>query len=192
MSSSKKNMKNEKNETKPSDAPEVMEAEEVEVIEPEEADPIDALNQEIEQLQKQLAASKNEVLRAYADTQNTQKRLARETEMAKKYRFQNAALEILPILDNMDLALASKPDNAEAANFVRGFEMIRTQLVNALTNEGVQEIEALNKPFDANWMQALSTEKKEGVEPGTVLQVMQKGYKLKDRMLRPALVKVSE
>lgn len=56
----------------------------------------------------------------------------------------------------------------------------------------MQEIEALNQPFDANFMQALMTEKQEGVEPGQVLQVLQKGYKLKDRILRPALVKVSE
>lgn len=158
----------------------------------QEVDPIDSLNQEIAGLQEQLAASRNDLLKAYADTDNTRKRLQKETEMARKYRFQSAALELLPILDNMDLALASKPENEEAANFVRGFEMIRTQLVNALTNEGVQEIEALNQPFDANFMQALMTEKQEGVEPGQVLQVLQKGYKLKDRILRPALVKVSE
>lgn len=158
----------------------------------QKSDPIDELNAEIEALQSQLAESKNNLLRAYADTDNTRKRLQKEAETAKKYRFQNAALEILPILDNMDLALANVPANEEAATFVKGFEMIRTQLVNALANEGVQEIEALNKPFDANLMQGLMTEKVEGVEPGMVTQVLQKGYKLKDRMLRPALVKVSE
>lgn len=160
--------------------------------EPAEVDPIDELNQEIEKLQKQLNDSKTELLRAYADTENTRKRLQRETDNAKKYRFQSAAMELLPILDNLDLALAAKPDNAEVENFVRGFEMIRTQFMNALQNEGVQEIEALNQPFDANYMQALATEKVDGVEPGHVVQVLQKGYKLKDRMLRPALVKVSE
>lgn len=158
----------------------------------QEEDPIDVLNKEIEDLQKQLADSKTSLLRAYADTDNTRKRLQRETEMARKYRFQSAALEILPILDNLELALSSKPESEEVQNFVKGFEMIRTQLVNALQNEGVTEIEALNQPFDANFMQALMTEKKEGVEPGIVVEVLQKGYKLKDRILRPALVKVSE
>lgn len=163
------------------------------VVEEEESvDPIDDLNKEIEELQQQLNQSKADLLRAYADTDNTRKRLAKETEMAKKYRFQSAALELLPILDNMDLALAATPESEEAKTFVKGFEMIRTQLVNALTSEGVQEIEALNQPFDANFMQALMTEKQEGTEPGVVLQVLQKGYKLKDRILRPALVKVSE
>ena len=95
-------------------------------------------------------------------------------------------------MDNLELALANKPENEEVQNFVKGFEMIRTQLVNAMENEGVKEIEALNQPFDANFMQALMTEKKDGVEPGIVLEVLQKGYKLKDRILRPALVKVSE
>lgn len=157
-----------------------------------EEDPIETLNAEIEELQKQLTQSKNDLMRAYADTDNTRKRLLRETEQVKKYRFQNAALELLPILDNLDLALASKPENEEAANFVKGFEMIRTQLVNALQNEGVKEIEALDKPFDANFMQALMTESVPDTEPGKVVQVLQKGYMLKDRMLRPALVKVSE
>lgn len=170
------------------------EPEEVEVIEEEAEveDPIDVLNKEIEELNKQLAASKTDLLRAYADTDNTRKRLQKEADTAKKYRFQSAALELLPILDNMDLALAKVPENEEAASFVKGFEMIRTQLVNALVNEGVQEIDALDKPFDANLMQALMTEKKDGVEPGIVIDVLQKGYKLKDRLLRPALVKVSE
>lgn len=157
-----------------------------------ESDPIDALNGEIQSLQEQLAKSKTDLLRAYADTDNTRKRLLKEAEQAKKYRFQSAALELLPILDNLNRALAVKPDNPELANYVRGFEMIQTQLVNALTNEGVQEIEALNQPFDANFMQALATEKTDGVEPGIVVDVLQKGYKLKDRLLRPALVKVSE
>lgn len=158
----------------------------------EEMDPIDALNKEVEELNKQLAASRNDLLRAYADTDNTRKRLIKEADTAKKYRFQSAALELLPVLDNMNMALVAQPESDEAATFVKGFEMIRTQLENVLQNEGVKEIEALNQPFDANLMQALMTEKKEGVEPGIVIEVLQKGYKLKDRMLRPALVKVSE
>lgn len=169
-----------------------------EVVEPETveaeatADDLDETARLIESLQQELAESKNSLLRAYADTDNTRKRLLKETEQAKKYRFQSAALELLPILDNLNRALAAKPDNPEIENFVKGFEMIQQQFVTALTNEGVAEIEAEGKPFDPNFMQALQTEKKEGVEPGIVTEVFQKGYKLKDRILRPALVKVSE
>lgn len=155
-------------------------------------DPIDSLNKEIDLLQQELADSKNALLRAYADTDNTRKRLLRETEQAKKYRFQSAALELLPILDNLNRALDVEPSNPEMENFLKGFDMIRTQFINALTNEGVTEINAESQPFDPNLMQALQTEKKEGVEPGQVIEVLQKGYKLKDRLLRPALVKVSE
>lgn len=155
-------------------------------------DPIDSLNKEIDSLQQELADSKNALLRAYADTDNTRKRLLRETEQAKKYRFQSAALELLPILDNLNRALDVEPSNPEMENFLKGFDMIRTQFINALTNEGVTEINAESQPFDPNLMQALQTEKKEGVEPGQVIEVLQKGYKLKDRLLRPALVKVSE
>lgn len=169
-----------------------------EVVEPETveaeatADDLDETARLIESLQQELAESKNSLLRAYADTDNTRKRLLKETEQAKKYRFQSAALELLPILDNLNRALAAKPDNPEIENFVKGFEMIQQQFVTALTNEDVAEIEAEGKPFDPNFMQALQTEKKEGVEPGIVTEVFQKGYKLKDRILRPALVKVSE
>lgn len=70
--------------------------------------------------------------------------------------------------------------------------MIYSQLKNALAKEGVEEIEALNQPFDANWHQALMSEPKEDTEPGMVIEVLQKGYKLKDRLLRAAMVKISE
>lgn len=189
MSKNHSNSKKPTDESKiTADVPAEPETEETAVI---EEDPIDVLNKEIDSLQQQLTQSKTELLRAYADTDNTRKRLLKETEQAKKYRFQSAAMELLPILDNLNRALEAKPDNPEVASYVRGFEMIQTQLVNALANEGVQEIDALNQPFDANFMQALATETVDGLEPGIVTEVLQKGYKLKDRILRPALVKVS-
>lgn len=140
----------------------------------------------------QLDKAKNDVARAYADTENMKKRLQKEADTAKKYRFQQAGLEILPILDSMELALKVESEDEAIKNYVKGFEMIHKQLVGVLENEGVKPIEALNKPFDHNTMQALMQEAKEGVEPGIVIEVLQKGYMLKDRILRPALVKVSE
>lgn len=193
MKKEKKTPRPEETEVKePAEQPADETQNETDPVLQEEPDPIEELNKEITELNKQLEDSKNSLLRAYADTDNTRKRLLRDAEQAKKYRFQSAALELLPILDNLNRALAAKPDIPEIENYVRGFEMIQTQLVNALTNEGVEEIDALNQPFDANYMQALASEHKEGVEPGTVTEVMQKGYKLKDRLLRPALVKVSD
>ena len=146
----------------------------------------------IASLQEEMARLKNDVARAYADTENMKKRLQKEADTAKKYRFQQAGLELLQILDNMGMALNVQSESEELKNYVKGFEMIYQQLQRVLENEGVKEIEADGKPFDHNTMQALMQEKQEGVEAGIVLEVMQKGYMLKDRILRPALVKVSE
>ena len=162
-----------------------------EVVE-ETTDPVVALQNEIDTLKAELEKAKTDVARAYADTENTRKRLQKEADTNKKYRFQSAALEILPIMDAMNMALMVQPECEEAKNFAKGFEMIRQQMKTMLENEGVKEVEALDKPFDPNVMQALMQEKVEGVESGIVVEVLQKGYMLKDRILRPALVKVSE
>ena len=190
---SKKDKKDKKEEKKvePETKEEVKEEATKEKVEKEETK--EPTQEEIIQgLLVQLDKAKNDVARAYADTENMKKRLQKEADTAKKYRFQQAGLEILPILDGMERALCVQSENEEVMNYVKGFEMIHQQLVQVLTNEGIQEIEAMGKPFDHNTMQALMQETKEGVEAGIVLEVMQKGYMLKDRILRPALVKVSE
>ena len=156
-----------------------------------ETDPAAELQSIISKLEDDLKEAKNDVARAYADADNTRKRLVKQAEADRKYRFQQAALELLPVLDSMNLALANAPQSEETQNFVKGFEMIRTKLEDVLDKEGVKEIDAEGKPFDAATMQAVMQEPAEGVEPGTVTQVLQTGYMLKDRMLRPAMVKVS-
>ena len=146
----------------------------------------------IEGLKAELDKAKNDVARAYADTENMKKRLQKDADTARKYRFQQPATEILPILDSMEMALKVQTEDEVIKNYVKGFEMIHKQLKGVLEKEGVQEIDVADKPFDHNTMQALMQEKKEGVESGMVIEVLQKGYMLKDRILRPALVKVSE
>ena len=190
---SKKDKKDKKEEKKvePETKEEVKEEATKEKVEKEETK--EPTQEEIIQgLLVQLDKAKNDVARAYADTENMKKRLQKEADTAKKYRFQQAGLEILPILDSMELALKVESEDEAIKNYVKGFEMIHKQLVGVLENEGVKPIEDLNKPFDHNTMQALMQEAKEGVEPGIVIEVLQKGYMLKDRILRPALVKVSE
>lgn len=150
------------------------------------------MEEEIIRLKEELATSKNAYFKAYADTENLKKRLHAEAENTRKYRIQSFAGEILPVLDNLERALEAHPDDEAIAGYVKGFEMIYQQLIAVLEKEGVKEIDALNKPFDANYQQALMQEKKENVEPGIVIEVLQKGYMLKDRVLRAALVKVSE
>ena len=146
---------------------------------------------EVEDLKKEVARLKNAYAKAYADTENLKKRLNAEAELTRKYRIQSFALEILPVIDNLERALSQEVAE-EFKTYVDGIRMIYAQLLKALKDEGVEEIDCLNKPFDANFHQALMSEKVEGVEPGIVIQVLQKGYKLKDRILRPSMVKVSE
>lgn len=163
-----------------------------EKIETENLEVINPLEEENEALHKEVERLKNEYAKAYADTENTRRRLNQEAEMNRKYRIQSFALEILPVIDNLERALAQNVESEEAINYRKGVEMIYVQLVNALKNEGVEEIDVLDKPFDANFSQAIMVEKKEGVEPNIVIEVLQKGYKLKDRILRASMVKVSE
>lgn len=153
---------------------------------------IQELEEEIAKLQEELATSKNAYFKAYADADNMKKRLQVEADNVRKYRIQSFASEVLPVLDSLERALDVKVDDQNIKNYVKGFEMIYTQLKAILEREGVTEIDALNKPFDPNFHNALMQESVEGVESGMVIEVLQKGYMLKDRVLRATLVKVSE
>ena len=196
-------IKEEVNETEPApeeetETPEAAEAEEPPETEKEapqeepeaEAEPDkDAV---IADLEGQVAKLKNAYAMAYADTENTRKRLTKEYENNMKYHIQSFALEILPVIDNCERALNVKTEDTNDENYRKAFEMVLKQLTSALKKEGVEEIEALDQEYDPNWMQAMMMETVEGVEPGRVTAVLQKGYKLKDRLLRAAMVKVSE
>ena len=146
---------------------------------------------EVEKLNKEIDRLKNDYARAYADTENLKKRLMAEAEQTRKYRIQGFAKEVLPVIDNLERALASEVHESDEG-FKKGVQMTYDMLRNALKNEGVEEIECLGKPFDPNLEQAIIQEKVEDTESGIVIEVLQKGYVLKDRILRPAMVKVSE
>lgn len=146
---------------------------------------------ELDLLKKENEKLKNDFARAYADTENLKKRLNAEAEQTRKYRIQSFAKEVLPVIDNLERALKTEVSK-EDEGFKKGIEMTYEQLINALKNEGVEEIDCLNKVFDPNLEQAIMQEKVEGVESGVVIEILQKGYLLKDRILRPAMVKVSE
>lgn len=147
------------------------------------------LKDKIETLEADLTKSKNDYLKAYADLDNQKKRLQNETDLILKYRANSLALDLLPSLDNLERAI----DNIEEENTLsQGVTMVYNQLKGALEKEGVSEIDALNKPFDANLHHSIMSEKVENVKPGIVVEVLQKGYMLKDRILRASLVKISE
>ncbi|MCI6877500.1 MAG: nucleotide exchange factor GrpE [Solobacterium sp.] len=148
------------------------------------------LQNEIDELKSEVDRLKNAYAKAYADTENVKKRLQNEADTNKKYRIQSFAKGILPAIDNLERAMAASDDSESQLN--KGVEMIYNQLIKSLKDEGVEEIDCLNKKFDPNFEQSIMVEKKEGVEPGVVIEVLQKGYMLKDRVLRAAMVKISE
>ena len=136
----------------------------------------------------------DELLRSKAEFINYRKRL--EEEQARLLKFCNEDLikETLPILDNFERAISMDDTNLddEVSKFLSGFKMIYCNFVNVLKNYGVIEIDGNNKPFDPVYHEAIMTEKRAGVEAGMVLEVLQKGYILKGKVIRPAMVKVSE
>ena len=193
----KQEIKEEKKEDQNKDL-DVLSDEEEKVVElsPEEApipeeDETTKLRATIEDLEKEIDKLKNDYARAYADTENMQKRLKAEAENSRKYRIQSFALDILPVIDNFERALSQGAKDEDNA-FYKGVEMIYRQLKEALNKEGVTEIDALDKEFDPNYHQAIMTAKVEGKKAGVVVEVLQKGYMLKDRILRASMVKVSE
>lgn len=147
------------------------------------------LENEIVTLNEKIIGLTNEYYKAYADAENTKKRLQQEFANKSKYMIQSFATEMLPVIDNLERALENA--DTESAIYV-GVNMVHQQLISALKKEGVEEIEALGLDFDPNFHHAILTETKEGVKANMVIEVLQKGYKLKDRILRAALVKVSE
>ncbi len=134
---------------------------------------------------------KNEYFRAYADTQNLRKQLEKDHMSAMKYRAEGFIDELLPVLDSFYAVLKNEPTDPNLKNYLIGFQYIYRNLVAALENEGVTEIEPkVGDKFSPDTMQAVDTKENEG-EENVVLDVQFKGYKLHDRLIRPANVTVS-
>ncbi|WP_430696633.1 nucleotide exchange factor GrpE [Metabacillus mangrovi] len=132
------------------------------------------------------------LLRVQADFENYKRRARMDAEAAQKYRAQSLVSEILPALDNFERALKVEAADEQTKSLLQGMEMVHRQLVSALKAEGVEEIETVGKPFDPQFHQAVMQAEEEGYEPNTVIEEFQKGYKLKDRVIRPSMVKVSQ
>ena len=156
----------------------------------EEVDELESLKIQVDQLKLALENEKNEFLKAHADLENTKKRITNDFNQRDKYKNQNFMLSLLPAIDNMEKVLS---DEAEEGDSLReAIEMIYRQLKISLENEGVVEIVALNEPFDPNIHHAVMVEAVEGTPSDIVLEVLQKGYMIKDRVLRASMVKVSQ
>lgn len=152
------------------------------------------VNKEVEKLTLENKTLQEKILRISADMQNSLRRGEEEIARIRKYEGANVLKDILPIVDNFERALKLDDDNLddELSKFLSGFKMIYTNLVNILQSLDIKEIEAKDKKFDSSLMEAVLTEKKDGIQKDIVLEVLQKGYMYKDKLLRPAMVKVSE
>lgn len=145
----------------------------------------------IEELEKKLEETTNRLLRVQADYENFRRRTRQEREADAKYRSQRLVEELLPVLDNFERALSMKAESEEGKNFLQGMEMVYKQLLEALNKEGVSVIEAVGKPFDPHVHQAVMQVQVEDEEKDIVVEELQKGYMLKDRVIRPSMVKVN-
>lgn len=149
---------------------------------------------EIESLKKDIKKKDEEILVAKADLINYRKRKDEEVVRLLKFCNEDLIKQILPILDNFERAIKLDDDNLEdeVSKFLEGFKMIYCNMQNVMENFDVKAIDGANKPFDPVYHNAIMVEKKDGVESGMVLEVLQKGYIYKDKVIRPAMVKVSE
>lgn len=149
---------------------------------------------EKKKLMDENAQLKDKFLRVNAEMQNMRRRMEEEKASLLKYEGESLIKNILPIVDNFERAINMDDENLEdeVSKFLSGFKMIYGNLSTTLQNFEVKVIDALNKPFDPNTMEAVMTAEVEGIEPGIVIDVLQKGYIYKDKVIRHAMVKVSK
>lgn len=136
----------------------------------------------------------DKLLREKAEAINYRKRKDDEVSRLLKYKDEDIVLDMLPIIDNFESAIKMDDTNLtdEVSKFLEGFKMIYGNLITVFEKFDIKPIDGINKPFDPTYHQAVLTEKIDNVEPGIVVDVLRKGYLLKDKVLRPAMVKVSE
>ena len=150
--------------------------------------------EEISKLKEVNKKLEQEVLVAKADLVNYRKRKDEEVVRMLKFCNEDLIKQMLPVLDNFERAIKLDDNNLEdeVSKFLEGFKMIYCNMQNIMGNFEVKPIDGANKPFDPVYHNAIMMEKVEGVEPGMVIEVLQKGYIYKDKVIRPAMVKVSE
>ncbi len=156
----------------------------------------DPLAKRVLELEEEIAKAKQDVLYAQADTQNVRRRLEKDAQDARAYAATNFARDILSVSDNLERAMEAVPEsirNDDAAKgFVAGIEATQREIISVFERNGISRIEALGQTLDPNKHQAMVEVPSADAEPGTIIHEMQKGYMIKDRLLRPALVGVAK
>lgn len=150
-------------------------------------------NAELMKLKEENVLLNDKLLRINAEMQNMKRRNSEEMSRLLKYDGESFIKKILPIIDNFERAINMDDSNLddEVSKFLSGFKMIYGNVVNILSEFEIKEIECLGKTFDAATMEAVLVDHEEGKDPNIVLDVMQKGYLYKDKVIRQAMVKVN-
>lgn len=161
-------------------------------LENEEVDPeADVLAAKVEELELDLAEAKDQALRAAAEAQNVRRRAEQEAEKARKFALEKFVKELLPVVDSLEKALESMQEGASDAHR-EGVTMTLKMQLDVLNKFGVESIEPQGEPFDPQVHEAMTMVPNPELEPNTVMDVMQKGYLLNGRLVRPAMVVVSQ
>lgn len=140
----------------------------------------------------QVLLLQEKLLRVQADFDNFRKRIAKEKDDSIRYANEGLLMELLPVVDNFELGLSAAETATDAKSIALGMQMVKSQLKRFLEDCGVREVNAVGSKFDPHLHEAVSQEASTEVEEGTILAQRRKGYKLRDRLLRPAIVVVAE
>ncbi len=146
---------------------------------------------ELETLRAEVEEQQQRLLRVQADFDNFRRRTQKEKEELGKYASAKLITELLPVIDNFERAIASGEQGADVTSYAKGVEMIFRQLEGVLGTEGLKAMESVGQPFNPEFHQAIMQVETDEHEEGIVVEEVQKGYMLKDKVLRPAMVKVS-
>lgn len=174
---------------------EVLETEELVIEEVAEEEVEQTIEQLLEakvlKLEEDVKAQEDKYLRLYAEFENFKKRKNQEIATMNTYKSQKIISELLPNLDNLERAISSTEENEATTALLKGVQMVYDNIQQALKGEGLEVIEPTGEQFDPNYHQAVMQDSVADAESGVVLETFQKGYKLKDRVVRPAMVKVN-
>ncbi|PXW91614.1 molecular chaperone GrpE [Streptohalobacillus salinus] len=190
MSKEKETMHDEETVDTSNDDIEIIEDEATETDESIEAEVVSMADYQA--VLKENEELKNKMLRIQAEYDNFRKRTQREKAADLKYKSQDLATELLNVVDNFERALDTKPDDEKVQSYFEGIEMVYRQLITALNQAGVEPIETDGETFDPNLHQAVIQVEDDSQPTNTVIETLQKGYRLKDRVIRPAMVKVNQ
>jgi Molecular chaperone GrpE (heat shock protein) len=151
----------------------------------------DARDARIAELEGQLEEYRQRLLRSQADFDNYRRRTQREKEEMAKYASAEIITRLLPVLDNFERAIGASKDSGDFEALAKGVDMIHRQLLQLLEQEGLKPMETVGQPFNPEFHEAVMRVESDEHEEGTVVEELQRGYILKDRVIRPAMVKVS-